>query len=80
MKDFATPPPGLPYLAEASAQQLDQMHDRIQGELQHHQRNAVAWHKGDEPNVELSLDEARIALGNLTRIAHLLRLVSEGEV
>jgi len=80
MKHFAQPSPGLPYLAQASAARLEQLHDRIQGELQHHERNAVTWGKGPEPTVELSLDEARLTLGNLSRIAHLLRLVSEGAV
>ncbi len=78
MKHFAQPSPGLPYLAQASAAHLDQLHDRIQGELQHHTRNTVHWYDGPEPNVELSLDEARLILGNLSKISHLLRLVSEG--
>ena len=80
MKDFPQPTPGVPFLAQASAVHLDQLHDRIQSELQHHVRSTVDWYNGAEPNVELSLDEARLTIRNLSKAARLLRAVSEGSV
>lgn len=78
MRDFAEPTPGIPYLTEHSAQELDQISDRLNGEVMHHMRKAVTWENGAEPTVSLSLDEARMMIERLSRISHLLRLVSEG--
>ena len=78
MKHFAEPRPGVHYLATSSAEHLDRLHDRLQSELQHHLRRTPILQDGPEPCVELSLDEARITIANLSKIAHLLRMVAEG--
>jgi hypothetical protein len=78
MRDFITPAPGVPFLTQTTAQNLDQMHDRLLSEVRSHERRAVHWKDGNEPNVELSMDEARMMADRLTKASHLLRLASEG--
>jgi hypothetical protein len=78
MRDFSNPAPGVPFLTGSAAQSLDQMHDRLLYEADFHERSGANCLKGAEPNVELTIEEARIMAGNLTRAAHLLRMASEG--
>ena len=75
MKDFANPPPDIPYLIIAATQQLDQLHDRLFCELKHQERSPA---DGPEPTVQLALEDVRIATRNLNRAVHLLRLILEG--
>lgn len=77
MNAHAHPAPGIPYLTETAAQSLDRMSDRLQGEVTSHMRRAVHWAGQQEPTVQLSLEEARLMVGDLSRAAHLLRLTGE---
>lgn len=78
MRDFACPAPGVNFIGRTAAEKLDQIQDRLAAEVKDHQRQATSWPDGREPNVELTLEEARIAIENLAVASHLLRLAAEG--
>ncbi|KIN78798.1 hypothetical protein [Sulfitobacter mediterraneus] len=78
MRDFANIAPSIPFLANASASGLDQIHDRFLSEVKFLERNSIQRGGYPEPNVQLTIDEARIMAANLNRAAHLLRKVAEG--
>lgn len=77
MRHF-TNSPSIPFLAETSAQKLDQMRDRLLSEVKHHGEQIGCWPGGVEPSVELMMAEAEIMAKSLDRASLLLRQVAEG--
>ena len=78
MREFHDPRPRLPYLCLTASNCLSQMHGRIGSELDAHLENSGRWEAGCEPNVQISLEEAHLMVGNLAKISQLLKELGGG--
>lgn len=78
VKDFANSPVGASALARVAADYLDQIRNRLESELRHHERNAAS--EAEVANVELSREEVHFNTDRFEQVTQFLREVAEGRI